>query len=140
MQRPRGAGRALLVLAGIALVAVLVTGGAAAARGDDQLQKINHIVVIYEENHSFDNLYGGWEGVNGPQNATASQMTQVDQNGVPYSCLLQMDVNLTSPPLSTVCSGVSPKGVAFNSHFLNAPFTIDDFIPSTAATCPKPSQ
>ena len=55
--------------------------------GDDQLQKINHIVVIYEENHSFDNLYGGWEGVNGPQNATASQLTQVDQNGVPYSCL-----------------------------------------------------
>ena len=29
------------------------------------LDKINHIVVIYEENHSFDNLYGGWEGVNG---------------------------------------------------------------------------
>ena len=33
--------------------------------------KINHIVVIYEENHSFDNLYGGWEGVNGLANADA---------------------------------------------------------------------
>ena len=30
-----------------------------------ELGKVNHIVVIYEENHSFDNLYGGWEGVNG---------------------------------------------------------------------------
>ena len=28
-----------------------------------KLNKVKHIVVIYEENHSFDNLYGGWEGV-----------------------------------------------------------------------------
>ena len=33
-----------------------------------------HLVVIYEENHSFDNLYGGWgrvggKRVNGLQNA-----------------------------------------------------------------------
>ena len=35
------------------------------ARRPKKLEKINHIVVIYEENHSFDNLYGGWEGVNG---------------------------------------------------------------------------
>ena len=34
-------------------------------RTPKELEKINHIVVIYEENHSFDNLYGGWEGVNG---------------------------------------------------------------------------
>ena len=36
------------------------------------LDKIKHIVVIYEENHSFDNLYGGWEGVNGLANADAA--------------------------------------------------------------------
>jgi acid phosphatase len=136
---------ALVALAGLAIIAV-AAGGAGAARGDDQLQKINHIVVIYEENHSFDNLYGGWEGVNGPQNATASQLRQVDQNGVPYSCLMQLDLNLTSPvPLSTVCSGAVPNplpafGTTFNSHFVNGPFTIDDFIPSTAATCPRPLQ
>jgi acid phosphatase len=130
---------ALVALAALAIVAV-AAGGAGAARGDDQLQKINHIVVIYEENHSFDNLYGGWEGVNGPQNATASQVTQVDQNGVPYSCLFQLDVNLTSPPLSSVCNSTTPNGIAYASHFLNQPFTIDDFIPSSAATCPMPLQ
>ena len=37
------------------------------------LDKIDHIVVIYEENHSFDNLYGGWEGVNGRANADRRQ-------------------------------------------------------------------
>src|SRR3982751_6573217 len=41
------------------------------------LPDLQHIVVIYLENHSFDNLYGGWEGVNGRANATAGQMTQI---------------------------------------------------------------
>src|SRR6185295_1321090 len=60
-----------------------------------------HIVVIYEENHSFDNLYGGWEGANGRADADAAHSTQVNQAGTPYTCLLQNDVNLTSPdPLS----------------------------------------
>src|SRR3954471_14600898 len=126
----------VLVLAAVAVGAAALATSAGAGRGDDQLGKINHIVVIYQENHSFDNLYGGWEGVNGIAAADAAHTTQVDQYGNPYGCLLQLDANLTSPPLSTVCSGVSPKGVAFNSHFLNAPFTIDDFIPSTAVTCP----
>ena len=68
------------------------------------LDRINHIVVIYEENHSFDNLYGGWEGVNGRANADAAHTTQVDQHGVPYACLKQNDVNLTSPPLAVTCT------------------------------------
>jgi phospholipase C len=115
-----------------------LSSAAGAERGDQQLRKINHIVVIYEENHSFDNLYGGWEGVRGLSQADAAHTTQVDQNGTPYSCLLQLDVNLTVPPLSQVCSGVTPRAVAFNSHFPNTWFTIDNFIPPTATTCPTP--
>ncbi len=64
------------------------------------LDKVNHIVVIYEENHSFDNLYGGWEGVNGLANADAAHTTQVNQAGNAYTCLKQNDVNLhDAPPL-----------------------------------------
>src|SRR5437016_2521442 len=63
------------------------------------LSGINHIVVIYEENHSFDNLYGGWEGVNGLAGADSNHTLQIRQAGGSYSCLLQKDVNLTSPPL-----------------------------------------
>jgi acid phosphatase len=133
---------AFAVLAAL-FVAATMSSAAGAGRGSDQLRKINHIVVIYEENHSFDNLYGSWEGVNGLANADAAHTTQVDQagnpfNGNPASCLLQLDVNLTVPPLSKVCDGVTPRGVAFNSHFLNTWFTIDDYIPPTATTCPKP--
>jgi acid phosphatase len=91
---------------------------------------VKRIVVIYEENHSFDNLYGGWEGVNGLANADAAHTTQVDQAGAPYVCLKQNDVNLTTPPL--------PAGCAPDSNFKNAPFKIDDFIAPTDTTCPQP--
>jgi acid phosphatase len=102
------------------------------------LQKIKHFVVIYEENHSFDNLYGGWEGVNGLNNAT-SHVTQVNQSGAPYTCLKQNDVNLASPPLAANCTD-STTGTSFSSAFNNTFFKIDQFIPSTAVTCPAALQ
>jgi acid phosphatase len=101
------------------------------------LRNFKHIVVIYEENHSFDNLYGGWEGVNGLGSVDISRTTQVNQAGQPYGCLLQDDVNLTSPPLSTTCTD-SSTATPFASHFTNAPFTIDDYIKPTDTTCPAP--
>jgi acid phosphatase len=97
-----------------------------------------HIVVIYQENHSFDNLYGGWEGVNGLDQADPAHTLQVNQNGTPYTCLLQNDVNLTAPdPLSPTCTDTT-TGTAFVSHFPNAPFRIDDYIAPTDTTCPAP--
>src|SRR5437867_13228080 len=93
-----------------------------------QLSKIRHIVVIYQENHSFDNLYGGWEGVNGRANADAAHTIQIGQAGAPYTCLLQNDFSLTSPPLPADCAD-STTGTPFTSHFTNSPFQIDFFIP-----------
>src|SRR6266852_3499899 len=105
---------------------------------NSKLSNIQHIVVIYQENHSFDNLYGGWEGVNGRGNADPAHAIQVGQAGVPYTCLLQNDFSLTSPPLPADCADTS-TATAFTSHFPNAPFQIDTFIPVSAQTCPKPS-
>jgi acid phosphatase len=125
------------LLVGVLAFAAIGATSAGAARGDDQLSKIDHIVVIYEENHSFDNLYGGWEGVRGVSDADAAHTTQVDQNGVAYDCLKQNDANLTSPvPLDATCTD---EAHGFESAFANEPFTIDDFIPSTAVTCPPPT-
>src|SRR5919205_3765272 len=120
-------------LGALAAVVVLALGasGAGASRGDDKLAKINHIVVIYEENHSFDNLYGGWEGVNGRQNADAAHTTQVDQNGLAFGCLQQLDVNLASPPLPVTCTD-AVHGIS--SAFQNDWFTIDDYIRPTDTT------
>jgi acid phosphatase len=98
-----------------------------------KLARVKHVVVIYEENHSFDNLYGGWEGVNGLTNATTAQRTQVNQNGIAFTCLLQNDVNLAAE--SPTCSD-STTGTTFTSHFPNAPFTIDDYLKPSDTTCP----
>jgi phospholipase C len=104
----------------------------------DKIAKIDHIVVIYQENHSFDNLYGDWEGVNGRASAESAHKVQVGQGGNPYTCLPQNDVSLTSPPLPADCSDPT-TGAMFTSHFPNSPFQIDAFIPVTAQTCPKPA-
>src|SRR6266702_525754 len=130
--RGRG-GRRLLVFAAAIALAAIVSSAAAGSRGDDQLTKINHVVVIYEENHSFDNLYGGWEGVNGRASADAAHTLQIGQGGVPYTCLLQNDVNLTSPPLPADCTDTT-TATPFTSHFTNNPFQIDAYIPSSART------
>ena len=120
----------------LALTAI-PAAGSGADQGQSQLSSINHIVVIYEENHSFDNLYGGWEGVNGLRDASRASTIQVNQGGVPYRCLLQNDVNLTSPPLSKRCTDTT-TGTAFASHFKNAPFSIEAYLPKGARTCPQP--
>jgi phospholipase C len=101
-----------------------------------------NLVVIYEENHSFDNLYGGWgrvggQVVNGLPNASSGKTTQVAQDGSAYRCLLQNDVNLTSPsPLTTTCT--DPAHGVPASHFGNSWFTIDDYIKPEDTTCPAP--
>src|SRR2546426_10792559 len=115
---------------------------ASAESGGDRLGAIKHIVVVYEENHSFDNLYGGWEGVNGRANADAAHTTQIGQGtsttpGAPYTCLLQNDVNLTSPPKPADCTDMT-TATTFTSHFTNNPFSIEAVIPKDARTCPQP--
>src|SRR5437867_13018940 len=101
-------GRRLLALGAAAALTAIISSAAAGSNGNgsgnDRLARINHVVVIYEENHSFDNLYGDWEGVNGRANADAAHTLQVNQAGNIFNCLLQNDVNLTSPPLSATCA------------------------------------
>jgi acid phosphatase len=121
----------------LALVATTVMAPAALAQRSAALDRMKRIVVIYEENHSFDNLYGGWEGVEGVSAADAAHTAQVDQSGALFACLLHTDVNLASPPLGGACSGPT-TGARFASDFRNAPFRLDDFIAPADTTCPKP--
>jgi phospholipase C len=136
----RGRRRPALAVAVAALVAVALAGATTSAGKPSKsakgpLANVNHVVVIYEENHSFDNLYGGWEGVDGLKNADAAHTTQVDQNGKPYDCLRQLDVNLTS--LAATCSDAAHN---FGSAFKNTYFSIDSYIKPTDTTCPPPLQ
>ena len=51
------------------------------------INRLNHIVVVYQENWSFDGLYGQFPGANGVGPNTA--ITQTDNTGAPISTLPQ---------------------------------------------------
>lgn len=55
------------------------------------MNKIEHVVVIYAENHSFDNLYGKFPGANGIDKATPAQKRQLDHEGQPLKSLKVFD-------------------------------------------------
>jgi acid phosphatase len=95
----------------VLFVSLLLAGCAATQTGS--LQKIEHVVVIYAENHSFDNMYGMFPGANGVANATAIQMTQVDHDGKPLAHL---------PPVYTPQGKPDPK---YPQALPNGPFRID---------------
>src|SRR5207245_5872997 len=114
----------------IGSITAIATGPALASVQAGSAQKfdgINHIVVIYEENHSFDNLYGGWEGVNGLGGADAAHTAQVIQTDATtrYTCLKQNDVNLVSAQ-GPICTA-SKNGTTFTSRFITAPVDADTY-------------
>ena len=76
------------------------------------LERIEHIVVIFAENRSFDHLYGRFPGANGLANATADQMTQLDRDGKPL------------PELPPAWKGKDPDP-AFPYRLPNRPFQLD---------------
>jgi acid phosphatase len=76
------------------------------------LDRIDHIIVIYAENRSFDNLYGLFPGADGIANATPAQYTQLDFDGKPL------------PHLPPVWKGKDPDP-AFPKDLPNKPFRID---------------
>jgi acid phosphatase len=77
------------------------------------LNRIEHIVVIYAENRSFDNLYGLFQGANGINNAAPSTWTQTDRNGAPL------------PTLPPVWKSGATADPGYPAQLPNRPFRID---------------
>lgn len=84
---------------------------------DDGIRQINHLVVVYMENHSFDNLYGGFKGANGIKNVKAGNFLQVDAEGKPYQYLPEI-----------------PRNNSFPTNLPNKLFNIDQYVPSDKKT------
>ena len=95
----------------LALFAAAFAAGCA-MRGGDGLARIEHVVVIYAENRSFDHLYGFFPGAEGIAQATAQQKTQLDHDG------------RALPHLPPVYDG-NKANPRFPQNLPNAPFQID---------------
>jgi phospholipase C len=76
-----------------------------AAPPSGSLTEIQHIVVIYLENHSFDSLLGSWPGAEGLANAN---VPQVDPTGTPYVTLPQYGP--TPASVSSLAGSSIPNG------------------------------
>ncbi len=118
--------RRRLMGAVLALALSLLVGtrpGSTAGQGGG-LEKVNHLIVIYQENWSFDSLYGKFPGANGLANA-GTTVRQVDKNGQPYATLPQ-PLNTTKKPV-----GPDPR---FPANLPVAPFDVAGFVPASERT------
>jgi phospholipase C len=88
------------------------------------LDKINHVLVIYQENWSFDSLYGKFPGANGFQNAGGT-VRQVDKTGQAYAALPQ-PVDTSKKP-----AGPDPR---FPATLPVAPFDVSRYVPPSERT------
>lgn len=83
------------------------------------LDKINHVVIIFMENWTFDAHYGLFPGANG-LNVPDAKIIQVDKDGKPYETLPQVVNNYHSTAPDT----------RFPPNLPNAPFMIDQYVPA----------
>jgi acid phosphatase len=136
--------RVTAVFAAIILTLGLIGSPAVAhPRRSGPLGPFQHLVVIYQENHSFDNLYGMWGSVHGQRvegrgsYGYGRRSVQVREDGTPYRCLYQNDPSLSTPPLDAACgTDTATNGFTYASHFRNRPFEINDYITPESPTCP----
>src|ERR1700716_4034706 len=98
----------------------------AAQVSDQDLAKIETVVVIYAENRSFDHLYGFFPGANGIANATEEQKAQLDHDGTPLPYLTIFDrgkpdaryprlpnapFRIDAPPIGMTPSSIGPNPI-----------------------------
>jgi acid phosphatase len=106
-------------MAAFASLLASIAPAAAQPMDTDPLAKIGHIVVIFEENRSFDNFFGRFPGANGLANA-GDKAIQIGPDGKPYRLLpAAVDSNLQPPAVDK----------RFPARLLNRPFQINRYVP-----------
>jgi phospholipase C len=108
----------------IAGLALATAAGAAHAEVPPALAKIGHIVVIFEENRSFDNLFGHFPGANGLDSAGGAAV-QTGPDGKPYAALPPVQNTNERPPVA------DPR---FPAQIANGPFQVNQFVAPSGLT------
>ena len=97
-----------------------LSGIVRASEMPERLKVVENIVVIYLENHSFDNLYGFYPGAEGISKAPREKIIQVDAEGHPYQYLPRIIDTLKKP------HEPDPR---FPAELPNEPFPIERYVP-----------
>ena len=101
------------------LAVALVAAACASAPRAGSLGRIDHLIVVFQENWSFDGLYGKFPGADGLDHAAATT-PQVDKLGQPYATLPPSIDNRKSP---AVVDPRIPAGLPV------APFDLGRYVP-----------
>lgn len=88
-------------------------------------ERIEHIVVLYLENRSFDNLFGLFPGARGLADAAAAPLQADPQSGRPLAAL---------PPVMDSHARPAAVDVRFPAQLPNRPWLIDDYVPQRDRT------
>ncbi len=116
--------RSLAVVALLAVVGCSSAGGSNDNAPSNPFGKINHLIVIYQENWSFDSLYGSFPGANGLASA-GNTVNQVDKSGQPYQTLPQPIDTTQKPPAP------DPR---FPANLPVKPFDASKYVPADQKT------
>jgi phospholipase C len=104
------------MLKALAFAAAVLAFTATFAQAPDPLPKVGHIVVIFDENRSFDSMFGRFPGANGLANA-GDHAIQIAPDGRPYKTLPQ--------PVDSHTKAVDPR---FPANLPNKPFDLARYV------------
>ncbi|MDD5199813.1 MAG: acid phosphatase, partial [Terrimicrobiaceae bacterium] len=109
------------------------------------LNSIDHIIVIYQENWSFDGLYGSFPGANGIANASAASLDQLDRlNGLSLSTETGNNTynnpsktpNLPNQNPPVPLSGTQDLRFLTNPLDVNSPTLVNTLLPYSLTAAP----
>jgi phospholipase C len=112
-------------IAAATAVVLVVASVSVAQRAPSPLDSIDHIVVIYQENWSFDSLFGRFRGANGIANASDTSIAQAAKDGTPYATLPPSIDTRRQPPAP------DPR---IPANLPVAPFDLGRYVPPTSMT------
>ena len=94
-------------------------------RAPSSLAAIEHVIVIYQENWSFDGLLGKFPGANGIAGASPTSLAQTDRQGRRYATLPPAIDTRPQPPV---------PDARIPADLPVAPFDLAPFVPPTSRT------
>ncbi len=112
-------------VAALGAVLLVIAACASGQRGPSPLAGIEHVIVIYQENWSFDALFGTFPGASGIASASPTSIAQTDKDGRPFATL---------PPSIDTRPAIPVPDPRIPAALPVAPFDLAPYVPPTSRT------